>query len=780
MFPKFSFSKLRIYQKIIIGLALLFIFLSFLPAPKLIQTAGFSKAVYDSHGKLLRLTLSPDERYRLWVPLDKIEQKVIDATLLYEDRFYYWHYGFNPLALIKAAWKTYVVKSRAFGASTITMQLARLRFDLKTTSISGKLTQIFRALQLEWFYDKDEILEAYLNLAPYGGNIEGVGAASLIFFDKRASELTTHEAITLAVVPQNPQRRFPIRNTSNKSPLQQARLRLLRDWLDEYPEDINKEERLRAIPDIRQLSALPFKAPHYVDTLLKKYSDQSQLEGTLDLSLQNILQRQAQAYVESKKKTGLYNTSALLLDTRDMSVKSMLGSVDFFNPEIQGQVNGVLARRSPGSTLKPFIYALGIDQGFIHPQSLLKDAPTSFGNYNPENFDEEFSGPITVQDALNRSRNIPAIQVATWLNNPDLYTFLKQANVNLPQSRKHYGLSLVLGGAEVRMDELALLYSILANKGKYRALRWLKTQPASKEKTLLSESSAFMILDMLKHNPPPKQGFKREWLRYSIPVYWKTGTSYAYRDAWSVAIFGHYVLAVWVGNFDGHGNPSFVGRQAAAPLLFRIIDAIRAEDKNFVVPELIPPLTLQPIDVCAVSGQQLTRFCPQKKHTWYIPGVSPIKKCQIHRPVYIESKTGLRACKLRNLKSEEKVYEFWSSDLLSIFRKAGIPRRTPPPYHPACKIEQTSLQGEAPKITSPRTQLSYQFRQNKKQEKIPFMATTDADVEYVYWFLNESYIGRAKRGKPFFWQPKPGSYIVRVIDDLGRGGSRNLKVELIN
>lgn len=779
MFPKFSFSNIRSYQKVIIGLVFLFIFLSFLPAPKLVQTEGFSKAVYDSSGKLLRLTLSPDDRYRLWVPLDKMEQKVIDATLLYEDRFYYWHYGFNPLALIKAAWKTYVVKSRAFGASTITMQLARIRFDLKTTSISGKLTQIFRSLQLEWFYSKDEILEAYLNLAPYGGNIEGVGAASLIYFDKRASELTTHEAITLAVVPQNPQRRFPTRNTSNNSPLQQARLRLLHDWLDEYPEDINKEERLRAIPDIRQLSALPFKAPHYVDTLLKKYADKSELEGTLDLSLQSILQRQAEAYVESRKEIGLYNSSALLIDVRSMSVKAMLGSVDFFNKKIQGQVNGVLARRSPGSTLKPFIYALGMEQGFIHPNSLLKDAPTSFGNYNPENFDEEFSGPITVQDALNKSRNIPAIQVATWLKEPDLYSFLKQANVNLPKSRKHYGLSLVLGGAEVRMDELAVLYSILANKGNYQPLRWLQTQAKVKDKKLLSESAAYMMLDMLKNNPPPKQGFKREWLRYPIPVYWKTGTSYAYRDAWSVGIFGNYVLAVWVGNFDGQGNPSFVGRQAAAPLLFRIIDAIRAEKKDFHVPKQIPPITLQPVQVCAVSGQQPTRFCKHKKTTWYIPGISPIEKCHIHRPVYVERKTGLRACDNRSVKTEEKIYEFWSSDLLTIFNNAGIPRRTPPPYHPSCKIAQSTLQGKKPKITSPRTRLSYQLRHNKHQEKIPFMATTDADVETVYWFLNESYIGKEKRGKPFFWQPKPGKYIVRVIDNLGRGNSRTLNVELI-
>ena len=770
------FSKLRTYQKIIIGLAFLFIFLSLLSAPKLIQTEGFSKAVYDSHGKLLRLTLSPDDRYRLWVPLDKIEQKIIDATLLYEDRFYYWHYGFNPAALVKAAWKTYVVKNRAFGASTITMQLARLRFNLETRTVSGKLVQIFRAIQLEWFYSKDEILEAYLNLAPYGGNVEGVGAASLIYFNKRAEKLTTHEAITLAVVPQNPQQRFPVRNKKDNSPLQQARLRLLNEWLIEYPGDQDKVERLKLMPDIRTLSSLPFKAPHYVDAVLQSNKTRSQIEGSLDLSLQNILQRQAESYVESRKESGLYNTSALLVDYRDMSVKAMLGSVDFHNPLIHGQVNGVLARRSPGSTLKPFIYALGIDQGFIHPQSLLKDAPTSFGNYNPENFDEEFSGPITVQDALNRSRNIPAIQVATWLKDPDLYQFMKMANINLPKARKHYGLSLVLGGAEVSMDELVGLYAILANKGKVKPLRWLQTQKQVEGTLVLSESAAFMMLEMLKDNPPPSQGFKREWLRNPIPVHWKTGTSYSYRDAWSVGIFGHYVLAVWVGNFDGHGNPSFVGRQAAAPLFFRMINAIRAESQDFTVPKNIPPLSVQPVEVCAISGQQPTQYCQHKKHSWFIPGVSPIKKCDIHRPVYIENKTGLRACNKGKSNISEKVYEFWSSDLLKISKQAGIPRRLPPPYHPDCNIDQLTQQGKAPRITSPRTQLSYQYRPDKI-EKIPFMAVTDSDVQKLYWFVDETFIGTSKQGKTFFWRLKPGHYTVRVIDDQGRGDARELTVK---
>ena len=242
-----------------------------------------------------------------------------------------------------------------------------------------------------------------------------------------------------------------------------------------------------------------------------------------------------------------------------------------------------------------------------------------------------------------------------------------------------------------------------------------------------------------------------------------------------MGIFGHYVLAVWVGNFDGHGNTAFVGRRAAAPLFFRIVNAIRSEQQNFSVPKHIPPLSLEPVEVCAISGQLPTRYCKHKKSTWFIPGVSPIDKCQIHRPVYIETKTGLRACNNRVKDTTEKVYEFWSSDLLNIFKKAGIPRRVPPPYHPDCNINQISQQGKKPMITSPRTKLSYQFRPDKKQ-KIPFMAVSDGDVKKLYWFIDERFIGTSKPGKTLFWPAKPGQYLVRVIDDQGRGDGRSLYV----
>ena len=748
--------------------------------PELRHKQGYSQVVYSHQGQLLRLTLSADEKYRLWVPLEKISPQLINTTLLHEDRYFYYHPGINPVALLKAFWQTYVLGGYRRGASTITMQLARMRFAINSRSLPGKFHQIIRSFQLEWYYSKDELLEAYLNTIPYGGNIEGVAAASLIYFDKPPQTLNLHEALTLTVIPQSPQRRLPFAKPENMTNLITARNRLLRNWLQAYPHDNPQRSLLALTPQLRSRAELPFLAPHFVNSLLRQHADTAVLETTLDVELQKLLQRSVRSYIESKQSLGFYNATAMLIDTRNMAVRAVLGSADFRNAMIHGQVNGTQAKRSPGSTLKPFIYALGFDQGLIHPMSMLKDAPTSFGAYNPENFDEEFSGPITVRDALVRSRNLPAVQVAARLAKPDLYGFMKQAGVSLPRSRKHYGLSLVLGGAEVTMEELVTLYAALANQGMLKPLRTLRTTPASNGHRILSAAASYLTLDMLKHNPRPSQSYRSDWLRHNIPVYWKTGTSYAYRDAWSIAIFGDYLLAVWVGNFDGRGNPAFVGRDAAAPLLFRIIDAVRVHDTQMKIPALVPAPAVQAVELCAVSGKLPTPHCKHKLASWFIPGISPIDSCSIHRPVYIDKQSGLRACTADPETTRKSVYEFWPSDLLKIFRQAGIPRRLPPPYLPACQIGDYAEAGQPPEIHSPRQNLIYQIRSNRSDEKIPFMAVTDTDARYVYWFLDERYLGKARQGEALFWLPKSGEYIVRVLDEFGRGASRKLKVVTVN
>lgn len=773
--PGFQLTNRRRWW-IVAGLFLLAL-VFFLPEPDLYASKPVSQVVYDQHGRLLRLTLSSDEKYRLRGELKNIAPVIQKATLLYEDRYFYQHHGINPLALIKAAWTTYVLRSARVGASTITMQLARLRYDIQTRSIPGKLYQILRALQIELHHDKDDILEAYLNLAPYGGNIEGITAASLIYFNKSADKLTLHEALTLAVIPQSPSYRSLDKGSHNPG-LLRARDELIARWLEVYPEQKAKASLLTLPLQARARKSLAFEAPHFVEAYLRRH--QGQVHHTsLDLKLQHLLERNIRQFVERNHKRGIYNATALLVDYRDMTIKAMVGSADYFNDDIHGQVNGTLARRSPGSTLKPFIYGLAMQQGLLHTRSMLKDAPSSFGAYNPENYDRDFSGPITVTEALVKSRNVPAVATAAQLTTPDLYDFLQQAGVSLPETKKYYGLSLVLGGAEISMHTLARLYAMLANKGKLQDLRW-NTDPRSRTQPeqIMTEAASYLTLRMLGKNPGPGRGYEHVAIRQSMPVYWKTGTSYGYRDAWSVGIFGPYVLAVWVGNFQGDGNPALIGRKTAGVLFFSILDAIRTGFPDVAQSRIFQPDSVKQVKVCAISGEIAHQYCPAQEKAGFIPGVSPIKKCHIHRLIHVDKRTGLRACQ-PGKSSKPSVYEFWPSDLLAVFSEAGIARRLPPPFLPECRQRNFSVVGVKPRISSPLSNVSYIFRSGKQQDQtIAFSAITDADVKTLYWFINESYLGKTAAGVPYYWLSRPGTYNVRVIDDHGRADLRKLNVEV--
>lgn len=748
------------------GGALLFL----LPKPDLLAGYSFSTAVYDNQGKLLRLTLSHDDKYRLFKPLNEISPELVAATLLQEDRYFYIHPGINPFAMMKAAWETYGLRSRRQGASTITMQLARIRFGIYTKTISGKIIQIFRALQLERYYTKEQILEAYLNLAPYGNNIEGAAAASLVFFAKPAHALALPEALTLAVIPQNPSKRRP-----DNQALQLIRNKLYERWLILHPEDLNQRAVMQLPLVMQTLSSLPFLAPHFVQSVLsERVSFEHQIHTTLDQSLQSIVERISKHYLSRKKNLGVFNSAVLLIDSRDASIKALTGSADFFNREIQGQINGTEIKRSPGSALKPFIYGLAMDQGLIHPETVLKDVPHRFGHYNPENFDYDFVGPIKARDALVLSRNIPAIDLASQLKNPDLYQFLEQAQVGQLRPASYYGLALSLGGAELTMKELAGLYLVLANNGLWHKLRSETKTPMDKGKSLLSPEASFLVLDILKNTPPP-EGHQ---LTQSLPVSWKTGTSSGYRDAWSAGVFGPYVMVVWVGNFNNQSNPAFVGKNIAAPLFFEIMEAVRQE-KGPLAPVQRRPETmnLTKVAVCKTSGMLPGRHCKDKVESWFIPGKSPIKTDTIHREIAIDPKTGLRTCHIDS-NTQFEVFEFWPSDLLAIFRRAGIVPKSPPSFEAGCN--PGTQFGLSPQMTSPLADYTYVLKINlpEKEAEIPLTSITDAGVKHLYWFINDSYFGECSPDKPLLWRAHPGHFVVRVVDDHGRSDSREFRVML--
>jgi penicillin-binding protein 1C len=761
------------------------LWLALLPRPHLLEDTSFSSCYLDRDGHLLRLGLADDDRYRVFVPLSAISPEFVEMTLLHEDRFFREHPGFNAVALARATWNALTRDGVHPGASTITMQLVRLHYGLNTRTPWGKFCQVAAALHLEMHCSKREILEAYFNLAPYGRNIEGVGAASLIYFGKEPSQLSPVEAMTLAVIPQSPARRAP-GSLRHEAALRDARNLLLTQWLVPHPGNARLRD-VHAMPiQVSLPRDLPFRAPHLVNEMMARDGvPAAQVRLDLDGAEQAVLEHQVAAYVDARQGTGLKNACALLVDYTTMEVRAAVGSASYGARDIQGQVDGLHMQRSPGSALKPLVYALALDQGLIHPGTLLRDAPASFNGYDPEDFDHQFAGPISAHDALIQSRNVPAVDLESRLApGHNLYALLDAAGVRRLQPERRYGLSIALGSAEVSPEELAELYATLANRGTLRPLRFEEQEPSQPGVPLLSPEAAWLTLDILKDAPPPGATDFPPLRRDGRPVAWKTGTSFSYRDAWTAGVFDHDVLVVWVGNFNGAANSQFVGRTAAAPLFFSIVNALRAREPAPARTcfDLTPDLNLRRVNLCAASGELAGPHCPRVTTGWFIPGVSPITACDVHRQVWIDNRTGLRLAGFpaRPASAHQAVLEFWSSDFARIFRAAGFPKTPPPPLLVTADSHLGGNAAQGPRILSPKSDRVYQVRLAGSHDGVlDLEAAADGANDRLYWFVDAAYVGASKGSTPIPWTPVVGRHTVRAVDENGRVDSRTVTVTAV-
>ena len=535
----------------------------------------------------------------------------IAATIEHEDRHFFRHAGVNPLSLARAAWGA-ATGQRLGGGSTLTMQYARLRFGLETRSWPGKFAQIVRAVQLERHHSKREILAAYFTLAPYGGNVEGVSAASLRWCGKSPQELTRREAVALSVIPQSPAARCP--RASDNPALMAAQARLLAKLsMSAESHGPGRQAPPRTSADTLDAQfclhphPVPRGAPHFSRRLLAAATDRV-VHSTLDPRAQHVLEETTGDFLRVHAGRGLDNGAAILVHSPTREVRAWLGSAGFFNDAIRGQIDGVTARRSPGSALKPFVYALALDHGLIHPRTLVDDAPRRFAGYQPENSDRGFLGPVSATEALWRSRNVPAIDLEARLPRGGLHPFLVNAGVRLDPNPGRYGLTLPLGGAEVTLEELARLYAMLADDGIPRSLRMTGspvTQLVNPSPPLLTPASCFLVRQMLEADPAARAG---------LAV--KTGTSHGFRDAWAVGVRGEWVLAVWLGHFDGRPMPNLFARETAAPLLGQMVERL-----DLPAAANPAPPSVARVDVCAVSGELPGSHCVHLARSWFIPGV---------------------------------------------------------------------------------------------------------------------------------------------------------------
>ncbi|MFO1251869.1 MAG: penicillin-binding protein 1C [Inhella sp.] len=573
------------------------------PLPKEQAGAGQGLVVLARDASPLRAWPSRDGAWRQPVQLEEVSPLYLQALLGYEDQAFYGHPGVNPWALVRAGWQWARAGRIVSGGSTLTMQVARiLEPRLAERSVRAKALQILRALQLELRLSKREILTLYLNHAPMGGIVEGVEMASRLYLGRPSRTLSHAEAALLAALPRAPTRLRPDRAAASA---QAARDRVLARLQEQGIWDAQTVAEARQ----EQVAAAPLRARWLAPLAAERLRRQAPLAerragrvlSTLDPELQTGVERLLADRVASLPAK--VSMAALVLDNDSLEVLAYAGSADFSDPSRAAHVDMVRGVRSPGSTLKPLLYALALDDGLIHSESLLVDAPQSFGGYAPGNFQADFAGPVSAAEALRRSLNVPAVDLLERLGPERFASHLRSAGLRLrlPSRQAQANLSLILGGAGTTLEELVGAYRALARGGLAGQPR-LHPQAPRRETRLMSEGAAFIVREILETGGQPGRPFQEQPRRLA----WKTGTSFGFRDAWAVGVTQRFTVGVWVGRPDGTPNPGHFGANTAAPLLHELL-AVLPEDQG---PRPAPPATVGQAPICWPLGGLATATAP--------------------------------------------------------------------------------------------------------------------------------------------------------------------------
>jgi penicillin-binding protein 1C len=730
-----------------------------LPVERL-QKPG-SVFVYSRDGQLLRCFLSRDGFWRKRVRLSEISPLLTRSVISREDRWFYYHPGFNPFSLVSAAVSNVRAGKVVRGGSTITMQIARM-MEPKERTIRSKLIEILRAVQLEFHYSKNELLEIYFNIAPYGGNMEGVGAAAYFYFDKKPIELTPSQAALLTSIPNSPTLLRPDRNREKSLAKRDRVLKtMLKREIITMPE--YREAHDEPIPDDKIIP--PFRAPHHTRDLAMRNAGNCIINSTLDLRIQSLCEGVMANNISDLESRGIYNAAVVVLDNATAEILALVGSADFLDSRRQGQVNGATSPRSPGSALKPFVYSMALDKGIISPNSLLRDLPVDYSGYSPENYDRRYRGAVSASDALKLSLNVPAVELCADVGQKDFYDLLKTAGISsLHREYYDYGLPIILGSCEVSLVELTNLYSTLARGGLYRPLDWTAGDNRGDTLRLFSSGTSYIISEILSELKRPD--FPSCWeFSPDIPrVAWKTGTSYGRKDAWSVGYNPRYSVGVWVGNFSGESSPYLVGAEAAAPLLFQDIHWFD------------PPLEVSRRMVCETSGRLPISLCDATIEELYMPGVSPAIRCDIHRELTIDRNSGFRLCKFceHGKSTVSEKYECFPPRIMTWMLRSGMAAPLPE-HNPDCS---GTSHGDRPVIISPVEDTDYVLRDYlpASHQSILLDASVASGAKWIYWFVNGALYGKVNPGQEIFLVPEKGKHKITCCDDRGRSTSVELNV----
>ena len=594
----FNAVRDRLWFRIAAGLCVLLCLIVVLDRcfPPPLDQVQTGQVVRDRFGRVLRAYPVEDGRWRLVANLDEIDPDFVDALLAYEDQRFYSHRGVDLTAIVRASRDAVQAGRVVSGASTITMQTARL-LEPRPRNLGSKLVEMIRAVQLETRLSKREILELYLTLAPYGGNLEGVRAASWAYFGREPDELTLEQTAMLIALPQSPEARRP---DLRPEAAILARGRVL-DRLAVAGLASTRAARDASLDPAPIRRDFPDQAWQAADSWRARFSHVSDIRSSLDGELQQALETLLAA--ETPPNAPDVQLSLIVVDTRTMAVRALVGAAD--RSRAGGWLDLTHRARSPGSTLKPFIYAMAFDDGLASGQTRIADLPTRFAGYRPDNFDRRFRGDVTIAEALQHSLNVPAVSALDQVGARRFNAALGFAGA-LPERRQgageDSGLAVALGGAGLTSRQLAVLYAALDNEGVARPLRWRDEDPETEQGYgLVTAESATEILDILRRAPHPGGRAPAHLTRSAPQIAFKTGTSYGFRDAWAAGVSGGFAVIVWSGRADGVPRPGVTGREGALPVLFRVFDQISA-----IMPDYAPERDREEVD--SFTPQTLARF----------------------------------------------------------------------------------------------------------------------------------------------------------------------------
>lgn len=779
--PKPFISK---RQKIILlGIGILFI-LWFFSLPKPLFKDPTSTVVTSRENVLLGARIADDGQWR-FPQLDSVPKKFETCILTFEDRYFYQHFGFNPVSMTKALYENLTSDSRR-GGSTITQQVIRLSRKNQRRTYLEKFIELVKATRLEARYSKAEILNLYATYAPFGGNVVGLETASWRYFGIPASQLTWAQSASLAILPNAPSLIFP---GKNEDILLEKRNRLLKILFQQG--ELTKTEYDIALLEPLPLKPLPLPdvAPHLVERMRNEHPGKT-VNTTVNLQLQNQLNQIAEDHYLKLKQNQIYNLAILVMDVNTKEVLGYVGNSPT-TAEHQNSVDIITSNRSTGSILKPFLFASLLDDGLLLPNTLVEDIPTTINGYQPQNFNRDFQGAVPASQALARSLNIPAVRLLQDYGLDRFYNKLKQTPVQLSKDANHYGLTLILGGAESTLWDLTSAYAGLAStvnfytesSSEYNTMEFSEAiltpledmdfGEISQQPNFADAGSIYKTLEALQEVNRPEG--EENWTFYedSQPIAWKTGTSYGFKDAWAIGVTPQYAIGVWTGNADGEGRAGLTGITTSAPILFDVMNILPSDNQFFS----IPYDALTETKICTQSGYKAGLYCDDTTSELIPIKGDRTESCPFHKQIFLD--------KLKQFQVNSSCYDL--AEMTSENRLVLPPiqsyyySKTNPNYQSLPPFAKNCLSNEANRMAfiypkgNDAIILPKDF--DEKTNDVVFkIAHSNPDVT-VFWYLDEQFIGETTTFHELSIQPKRGAYRLMVVDDEGFQVVKRIRIE---